>query len=95
MLSVLEYISRMHGIHVERKEIFWGSFGEAKTEFEQVWRRSIYRIVSNGRKAEAFVDGKKIFEAPVGSRIVTDYSGKVLRVEKNDEKADVRGVRVY
>ena len=95
MLSVLEYISRMHGIHVERKEIFWGSFGEAQTEFEQVWRGSTYRIVSGGRKAEAFIDGKKIFEAPVGSRIITDYTGTILRAEKYDDKADPGAVRSF
>ncbi|HJA66046.1 MAG TPA: hypothetical protein H9955_07030 [Candidatus Mediterraneibacter cottocaccae] len=95
MLSVLEYISRMHGIHVERKEIFWGSFGEAQTEFEQSWRGNTYRIVSSGKKAEAFLNGTKIFEAPAGSRIITDYSGRVLRAEKYDEKADAREVRSF
>ena len=95
MLSVLEYIARMHGIHVERQEIFWGSFGEEQTEFEQIWRGSSYRIVSSGITAEAFIDGHRIFEAPVGSRIVTDYSGRVLRAEKYDEKTDVRDIHSF
>ena len=93
MLSVLEYISRMHGIHVERKEIFWGSFGADDTEFEQTWRENNYRIVCDGKTAEAFVNGKKIFESPAGCRIVTDYSGRITRADKYDENADIRQVR--
>ena len=95
MLSVLEYISRMHGVHVEREEVFWGSFGGESTEYEQIWRGDSYRILCNGKTAEGFLNGRKVFEAPSGSRIITDYSGKLVRTEKYDETVDVREVRQF
>ena len=41
MLSVLEYISRMHGVHIEKETVCFGSWGKEQTEYEQVERRAL------------------------------------------------------
>ena len=33
MLSVLEYISRMYGIHMEGNELWWSAVGDEETEY--------------------------------------------------------------
>ncbi len=88
MLSVLEYLSRMHGVHIEGKEIYWGSSGQEHTEYDQIWGEDCYRIVSNGKMAEGFLNGRKIFAVPCGSRAVTDYQGRILRIDKYEERKD-------
>lgn len=82
LLSVLEYLSRMHGVHVERDTLVWGCCGAQKTEYSQEWNGNTYRIVSSGTQAEAYINRKRIFKVPAGLRIVTDLSGEVLRTDR-------------
>lgn len=82
MLSVLEYISRMYGIHMERERIYWGTCGTGADGvnpvdgvYEQVWGEKIYRIEINKGKAVGYMGKRKIFEAKCGERIVTTVEG--------------------
>ncbi|KAB8292030.1 MGH1-like glycoside hydrolase domain-containing protein [Bifidobacterium avesanii] len=78
MLSVLEYLSRMHGVHIEFDRVIWGSCGKASTDYTQEWDGRTFRIVSDGRWAEAFIDGVRAFSVPAGRRVVTDLTGEML-----------------
>ncbi|MBQ7359483.1 MAG: hypothetical protein IJW63_05245 [Lachnospiraceae bacterium] len=79
MLSVLEYTARMYGIHIERDKIYWGCVGGVECEYEQQWGDRHYFIRNDGQKVEAMVDGKVIFGAPVGQKVITDYRGNILK----------------
>ena len=81
MLSVLEYLSRMHGVHVEGERLVWGSWGGDSCVYEQRWGDMAMRIESDGATAIASIDGHRVFRVPVGSRVLTDYHGEVLRVD--------------
>lgn len=85
MLSVLEYISRMYGVHIDKETICWGSCGKRDTEYEQEWNNINYRIVNDGAYAEAFLNGKKIFSVPSGKRVITDYRGNILNVQSLED----------
>lgn len=85
MLSVLEYISRMYGVHIDKETICWGSCGKRDTEYEQEWNNINYRIVNDGAYAEAFLNGKKIFSVPSGKRVITDYRGNILDVQSLED----------
>lgn len=78
MLSVLEYCSRMHGVHIEGERVYWGAYGTAACEYRQVWGSRVFRICSDGVRASGYVDGRRVFLVPVGTRVVTDYKGRVL-----------------
>lgn len=79
MLAVLEYIAWLHGIHLEGREIWWGALGGRDTDYTQCWGDRLYRICSDGKKAEGFCNDRKIFESDCGVRVVTDYDGNLIR----------------
>lgn len=78
MLAVLEYISRLYGIHLEGEEIWWGISGGRDCIYTQVWGDRTYTLQCNGRTAIAFVNGKTAFTSEAGFRVVTDYQGSIL-----------------
>ena len=80
ILSVLEYASRMYGIHIEREQVFWGLLGGSECEYEQIWGDNSYRIKNTGAKAVGYVNGKQVWEQESGIKLITDYTGKTLRV---------------
>lgn len=89
MLSVLEYVARMYGIHIERDQIYWGAYGGSQCTYEQEWGDNCYRIESTGKQVEAYRNGKKLFSMSTGCKIVTDYDGKILYTTKlSGEKQD-------
>ena len=79
MLAVLEYISRLYGIHLEGEEIWWGITGGRDCIYTQVWGEKTYTLQCNGRHATALVNGKTVFSSESGLRVVTDYDGGILR----------------
>ncbi|HML46188.1 MAG TPA: hypothetical protein PKE04_05500 [Clostridia bacterium] len=77
MLAVLEYLSRLHGIHPEGEELWWGVAGGRESEYTQVWGDRTYALVCDGSRAEARIDGKRVFAAEAGQRVVTDSAGNI------------------
>lgn len=89
MLSVLEYAARLYGVHIEREEVYWGASGGTEGTYEQEWGNRFFRIENDGKKAVAYMNGKEVFRADAGVRVITDYDGKVLRVRKLDKNAEI------
>lgn len=85
MLSVLEYISRMYGIHIERDKVYWGNCFSGMDEnepiesvYEQCWGDCIYRLEIKKDSAIGYINQKKIFENSNDKRVITDINGEVL-----------------
>lgn len=95
ILSVMEYASRMYGIHLERDRVYWGTCGEYESAYEQVWGNHSYRIQNTGTWAEGFMDEKKIFRCQCGLKIITDKAGRVLDVKRLLTQADGNSVKTY
>lgn len=79
MLAALEYLSRLHGVHLQGEELWWGAWGTRETVYEQRWGDSVFRIVCDAEQAEAFIDGRQVFKTETGVRTVTDHQGSILR----------------
>lgn len=79
MLSILEYISRLHGIHLQGEEIWWGVVGGPATEYTQRWGEHVYTLRCDGKKAVGIHNARTVFELKAGQRAVTDYNEKLLR----------------
>ena len=81
MLSVLEYAARMYGVHREREQIFWGTCGKSgqSSEYEQVFGDNSYLVKNNGTCAEGFVNGRKVWEAGIGLKVITNLQGEVQK----------------
>lgn len=80
MLSVLEYAARMYGVHIEKKQIYWGAVADSECTYEQEWGDNCYRIENNGKKVYAYINQKKVFEVQTGCKIITDLEGKRIRL---------------
>lgn len=79
MLAVLEFIARLHGIHMETGEIHWAVLGGVKGSYAQQWGERRYELVSDGGEAKAFLNGRELFRQKAGDVVVTDAAGGYLR----------------
>lgn len=79
MLAVVEYISRLYGIHLEGEEIWWGIAGGRDCVYTQLWGDSVFQLQCDGHHATAMVNGKPVFTSESGCRVVTDYHGNTIR----------------
>ena len=79
MLSVMEYLARCHGVHIEGEEVFWGAYGGAPCTYCQEWGEYEYSLECDGKHAVLSVNGRIVLEADAGYRYVTDLEGALLR----------------
>lgn len=89
MLSVLEYISRMHGVHYTKDRILWSSIKTTNADssaYEQRLGQDRFRLVSRSGEMTGFINGDKIFSCSQGVRIVTTKEGQLLEVVGIDEE---------
>lgn len=93
LLSVLEYVSRMYGVHMEREQLYWGTVGGCESTYEQIWGDTSYLIRNNGKSAQAYINGRKIFEAGADLKIITDLNGRLLRIIGYSDNADIKNVK--
>ena len=82
MLSVLEYISRMYGVHLEKDVIYWGTVGGNESVYEQVWGDQIYRLENGKNGGTGYLNGKKIFKVEADLQVITDTNGDIRRINK-------------
>ena len=93
MLSVMEYAARMYGIHMEQDSVFWGTVGGQEGSYTQIWGDREFKIVHGRTGAEGFLNGKKVFEAGTGIKVITDLDGRLLDVKKLARDGDIRAVK--
>jgi hypothetical protein len=81
-LSILEYISRFYGIHIQYDEIYWGALGRDghETSYTQYWDNDAYKVYSKNGITKGFINGKEIFSVNNGVRVVTDWDGRVKQI---------------
>ncbi len=85
----------MYGIHIEHERIYWGTTCGHESLYEQVWGKHTYKIRNSGSRAEAFVDGKKVFEAGKDLKIITDIKGNLLDLRQFKTHADIRTIKTF
>lgn len=95
LLSVLEYAARMFGIHMEQDKIYWGTMGGHESIYEQVWGEYSFKVKNTGNRAEAFINGKKIFESGKDLKLITDIKGNLLDIKQLSDKANKSMLKTY
>jgi hypothetical protein len=84
ILAVLEYISRMHGIHldVESDRIWWSGLADDGKEFTytQCWGDRIWMLTCEKGHFTACLNSRNLFSCAAGVRVVTDLEGNVREV---------------
>jgi hypothetical protein len=81
-LSVLEYISRFYGVHVQFDEVYWGALGRENhgTTYTQAWDGDTFTVESRDGKTAGIINGKEVFRVSGGVRVVTGWDGRVSRI---------------
>lgn len=77
MLALMEYVSRMYGVHIQGETVCFGLLGGAQTSYEQKWGGHCYRIDSDGNRAVITIDGAPRYQAPCGIRLITSLTGEL------------------
>ena len=81
ILAVLEYISRIYGVHIEGETIFWGCPNDGtEAVYEQEWNGNAYRLAHSRKESRGYINGKQIFTVKDQNhiRVTTDLYGQVL-----------------
>ncbi|MCL5269378.1 MAG: hypothetical protein M1457_02220 [bacterium] len=83
-LAALEYISRMHGVHldVEHGRVWWSGLAEGGGDFTytQRWGERVYTLTCEKGRLRGEVGGREAFTCGAGVRVVTDLEGKALEL---------------
>ncbi len=81
ILSSLEFISRLYGIHISRDKVYWSCLDDQQTyEYSQEWGDRWYRMTTQGNRVVCSINGKEVFSFTKGIRVVTDRNGKIIEV---------------
>jgi hypothetical protein len=90
ILAALEYINRMHGIHldVERDRVWWSGLAAGGHDFTCSQRRgdTTWVLQCKDGQLRATVNGEESFTASAGARIVTGLDGKLIEIVGIDPK---------
>ncbi|MCR5108487.1 MAG: hypothetical protein K6B28_10020 [Lachnospiraceae bacterium] len=80
MLSVLEYVSRVYGVHREGDELYWGCRTGVESVYEQHLNGHIYRIENSKTGSRGMIDFREIFNTKADVKLITDINGEVIKV---------------
>ena len=81
IFAFMEYISFMQGVNISMGEAHWSNAaGCADSSYTQKMFGREYTIERTAGRMTAFIDGRELFSASKGLRVVTDTDGKILRV---------------
>jgi len=87
ILSALEFISRLYGIHLTQDMIYWSCLDDAyEHDYTQRWGKRSFRMTTQGRQAHCYVNGKKVVSFTRGIRIISDVQGKRIYAVGIDTK---------
>jgi hypothetical protein len=82
ILAALEYISRMHGIHldVENDQVWWSSLDGKDFTYTQRWGDREWTLTCKKGQFHARLNDRELFSGTAGVRVVTDLEGNLREV---------------
>ena len=82
MLAVLEYISRMYGVHADLAtgRVWWSACDGKEFTYTQRWGDREWTLSTAMGCMTARQNGRELFNCTAGVRVVTDLEGKVIEV---------------
>lgn len=95
LVSVMEYAAKMYGVSIECEELHWGTVGGYESSYEQIWGEHSFKIINNKSSVKGYIDGKPVFESGTDLKVVTDLSGKVLKVIPYALDGKIHDIKTY
>ncbi|MFZ1932495.1 MAG: hypothetical protein WCB27_25230 [Thermoguttaceae bacterium] len=82
VLSALEYISRLYGVHVFHDQVYWSGLadGNHDTTYTQYWLGREFKLNNSHGTFSGYLNGRKVFSCTAGVRVLTDLNGTVREV---------------
>jgi hypothetical protein len=82
ILAALEYLSRMHGVHLDvvAGRVWWSSCDAKEFSYQQRWDDHEWTLTSTNGVMTARLNGKNLFECSTGVRVLTDLDGRVIQL---------------
>ena len=82
ILSALEYISRMYGLHLDvaNNQVWWSALEGADFTYTQRWGEREWTLTATKDRFTGSLNGKQVFSCARGVRVVTDLDGRVREV---------------
>lgn len=81
-LALLEYLSRMHGIHLDvaTSQVGWSACDATEFSTTQRWGERVWSLTSTNGLMTGSLNGKNLFTCTPGIRVVTDLDGRVIKL---------------
>ena len=93
ILTTLEFISRLYGIHMSQDRVYWSCLNSTNDyKYVQVWGDWVFKMETQGDQVVCLINGKEVFSFTKGIRVVSDLSGKILEavgIDENKQKTSV------
>jgi len=82
ILAALEYISRMHGIHLDvaNEQVWWSALDGADFTTTQRWGERTWTLAAGKDRFTGRLNNKELFSCTRGVRVVTDLAGDVREI---------------
>jgi len=82
LLMALEYLSHLHGIHIDENRVWWSGLRPVEHDFSctQRWGDRTYELTCKNGRIYGCLNGQELFSCTAGVRVVTDTDGKVCEV---------------
>ncbi len=100
ILSALEYISRMQGVHLNliNDQVWWSALEGEDFTYTQRWGDRTWTVTATKGRFTASIGDKEVFSCVRGVRVVTDLAGNVCEVvgiapEPHSVVLQIAGVR--
>jgi len=79
IFAFVDYVSRLYGVCLEHDTVLWSGLvdGENSHTYTQHWNGHDFSLQHDASGVRAVLDGKTVFTASAGLRVVTDLDGKL------------------
>ena len=82
IVTALEYVAQLYGVLPEPFGMVWTASGgrEWKSAYSQEYKGKLYKWIAENGESTAFIDGKEVFRVKGKCRVVSDFSGKAVKL---------------
>jgi hypothetical protein len=93
ILTSLELISRMYGVHITHDRIYWSCMdNENDYHYSQKWDDQLFTMSTEGNQVMCSINNKNVYSFTKGVRIVSDIKGnihEVVGIETDTKNIDI------
>ncbi len=94
LLSALEFISRLYGVHYSQDKLYWSCLDNGHDySYSQQWGDKTFSMTTVGKQVICSINSKEVFSFTKGARIISDLTGRpleVIGIESGERKIEIK-----